>query len=126
MSQNPSEFDRRKFLSVGAPVLTGAMVASTAVRVMAEDQEPTAPRVLRIAHFCDVHVQPEKRAAEGLARALADAQERFSPDLILNGGDQVMDVMGCRPRSGDRVVHPLAVSDEAGLLRSPGQCDREP
>ena len=94
MPEKPPEFDRRKFLSFGAPVLTGAMVGSASTRTMAGVQQTPAPRVLRIAHFCDVHVQPEKRAAEGLARALADAQERFSPDLVLNGGDQVMDVMG--------------------------------
>ena len=94
MTSTSSGFDRRKFLTVGAPVLTGSLIGGASVRASDRDDSPPSPRVLRIAHFCDVHLQPEKRAPEGLARALADAQERFSPDLILNGGDQVMDVMG--------------------------------
>jgi 3',5'-cyclic AMP phosphodiesterase CpdA len=94
MTQSSSEFDRRKFLTVGAPALAGSLVGIRATQADQQAVASTSPRVLRIAHFCDVHVQPEKQAANGLARALVDAQERFSPDLILNGGDQVMDVMG--------------------------------
>ena len=102
MSRESSDFGRRRFLTVGGSALAGSLVGSNTSQAI-EQSSPSGPtRVLRIAHFCDVHVQPEKRAAEGLARALADAQERFSPDLVLNGGDQVMDVMGAdRARSAD-------------------------
>ena len=98
MSQESSEYDRRRFLTVGAPALTGSLIGAGAMQAAVQAAPVVSPRVLRIAHFCDVHVQPEKRAAAGLARALADAQERFSPDLVLNGGDQVMDVMGADRR----------------------------
>ncbi|MEE2680881.1 MAG: metallophosphoesterase [Planctomycetota bacterium] len=100
MSPDPSEFDRRRFIAAGAPVLAGSWIGAGTACAAAQAAPPSSPRVLRIAHFCDVHLQPEKRAPDGLARALSDAQERFSPDLVLNGGDQVMDVMGAdRARS---------------------------
>lgn len=51
-------------------------------------------RVLRIAHLTDIHVQPERGAAEGMARALHHAQSLADPpELILNGGDIVGDCL---------------------------------
>lgn len=49
-------------------------------------------RVLRVAHVTDIHVQPERRAPEGMAACLAHIQSLDGkPDLILTGGDHVMD-----------------------------------
>jgi 3',5'-cyclic-AMP phosphodiesterase len=54
-----------------------------------------ADRVLRVAHLTDIHVQPEKRGGEGMAACLQHiAKLDDRPDLILTGGDQVMDVWG--------------------------------
>ncbi|MCX5661269.1 MAG: metallophosphoesterase [Planctomycetota bacterium] len=56
---------------------------------------PTSPRqrLLRLAHITDVHVQPERGAAEGFAACLRHIQSLPDPPtLILNGGDAVMDV----------------------------------
>lgn len=55
--------------------------------------EPIArQRSLRIAHLTDIHVQPERRAGEGLAACLHHVQRLDDkPDLILSGGDHVMD-----------------------------------
>jgi 3',5'-cyclic-AMP phosphodiesterase len=47
-------------------------------------------RVLRIAHLTDTHVQPELAAGEGLTACLKHALGQ-KPDLILTGGDHVMD-----------------------------------
>src|SRR5439155_14635826 len=44
----------------------------------------------RIAHLTDMHVQPERRAAEGYSAALQSLNS-FNPDLIITGGDHVMD-----------------------------------
>lgn len=52
-------------------------------------------RSLRIAHLTDIHVQPERGAPEGMAKCLRHVQENFKPDLIINGGDAVMDASGC-------------------------------
>ena len=100
MSPDPPELDRRHFLAAGLPLVGGAFLADDA-----PPSEPGPPpagrtRSVRIAHFCDVHLQPEKQAVGGLSAALRHAQEHFSPDLVLNGGDQVMDVMSAdRSRS---------------------------
>ncbi len=49
-------------------------------------------RVLRIAHLTDIHVAPERMAAEGLTACLRHAQsQKDKPDLILSGGDHIMD-----------------------------------
>lgn len=56
---------------------------------------PARRRALRLAHLTDVHVQPEKRAAEGLAACLHHVQQLADqPQLILTGGDHVMDSFG--------------------------------
>ncbi len=47
---------------------------------------------LRIAHLTDIHVQPEKHAAQGFEACLIHCQSQ-RPDLILTGGDLVMDTM---------------------------------
>ena len=47
---------------------------------------------IRVAHLTDFHVQPELDAARGMATCLHHAQDR-KPDLILNTGDCVMDVL---------------------------------
>lgn len=55
---------------------------------------PARRRVLRIAHLTDMHIQPERGAGEGMTacwRHLAAQPDR--PDLVLTGGDTVMDSM---------------------------------
>ncbi len=51
-------------------------------------------RVWRIAHLTDIHIQPERRAAEGLAACLRHAQSLADPpEAVFNGGDCVMDTL---------------------------------
>lgn len=51
-----------------------------------------APRVLRVAHITDTHIQPELSAADGIAAAFAHIQSQpEKPDLILHTGDIIMD-----------------------------------
>ena len=84
---------------VGAAV-AGAVAARVGV-VRADDATPApgaapsrAKRSIRLAHLTDVHVQPERAAAEGFAACLRHAQSLDDPpQLILTGGDCVMDVM---------------------------------
>ncbi|MFM9874294.1 MAG: metallophosphoesterase family protein [Fimbriimonadaceae bacterium] len=49
-----------------------------------------SPRVLRIAHLTDMHVQPEFGAQAGFEKAL-EACQAHAPDEIFIGGDMVMD-----------------------------------
>lgn len=49
-------------------------------------------RTLRFAHTCDIHVQPERDAAEGLAAMLRHLQGlKDGPEMIVTGGDNIMD-----------------------------------
>jgi 3',5'-cyclic-AMP phosphodiesterase len=80
-------------------VLTGAMAAAGGLLGQeAQGQGPGAglgrKRVLRLAHLTDAHLQPEKGAEEGMAMCLRHAQGQ-KPDLILQGGDAVMEVLNC-------------------------------
>jgi Icc protein len=55
---------------------------------------PPGPRrrSIRIAHLTDIHVQPEKRADQGLTACLRHVQNLPDrPELILTGGDAVFD-----------------------------------
>jgi 3',5'-cyclic AMP phosphodiesterase CpdA len=95
--------DRRRFLldsgrlaalsPVAAAGLASSAFASAPVAATAAaDSEASARRVLRFAHFTDVHIQPEKGAKAGLAEALEHAQSLDDPPaLIVTGGDAIMD-----------------------------------
>jgi len=62
---------------------------------------PTSKRALRIAHLTDIHVQPEKKGEEGMAETLRQVNGmKDRPDLILTGGDQIMNAFGAE---ADRV-----------------------
>lgn len=53
---------------------------------------PQRKRSIRLAHMTDIHVQEGRRAGEGLAACLHHVQsQKDRPELILTGGDSVMD-----------------------------------
>ena len=55
----------------------------------------TPARSLRIAHLTDVHVQPLVGAAKGFEKCLHHVQGMADkPDLIINGGDAIMEAHG--------------------------------
>lgn len=80
-------------LAAGAPLLVAPALAAQ------EIPTPEAPstarkRVLRIAHLTDIHIQPERRAAEGLAACLRHVQSLGDPpSMIFTGGDAIMDAL---------------------------------
>ena len=87
---------RREVIKAGAVVGAGA-IAHTGLLTVAGAVAPapaTAGKAFRIAHLTDMHVQPEKRAGEGY-RAALDSLATLAPgtDLLVTGGDHVMDVM---------------------------------
>lgn len=85
-----ARFTRRELVrGIGAATL--GVAAWLHLRSRASAQR--ARRVLRIAHLTDIHVQPEGTAVQGMVRCLEAVQEMPDrPDLILFGGDNVMDV----------------------------------
>jgi 3',5'-cyclic AMP phosphodiesterase CpdA len=89
----PFAASRRNFLKVAAGLAAASLSAGG---VSARDRK----RVLRVAHVTDVHVQPELRAPEGMTACLRYIQSAAEkPNLILTGGDHVMD---CVRQTRDR------------------------
>lgn len=83
-----NQWTRREMLGALAIGATGLMIPSQLLAAT----RGRSPRVARIAHLTDVHVQPEKGAAEGLAACLKHVQgQADKPDLIVTGGDMIMD-----------------------------------
>jgi len=87
---------RRRFLQgLGAAVVSLNLSRPWVVR--GDQVKPSPPkvgakRVLRLAHMTDLHIQPERGAAQGLTAALHHVQNlKDGPDLIVTGGDTVMD-----------------------------------
>lgn len=51
-----------------------------------------APRVLRLAHMTDSHIQPERGAFDGVTECLRHAMAQPDrPELVITGGDLIMD-----------------------------------
>lgn len=85
--------NRRSFLGASA---AGSLALSSAASFAAADRSP----VLRVAHLTDIHIQPELQAPQGLIACLHHLQSLpRKPDLILSGGDHVMD---CYRQKRDR------------------------
>lgn len=83
---------RESILSMGAAAagLYGSMALPSRGLGAADPSMPR--RALRVAHLTDIHVQPEKRGGEGMAACLQHVQQlNDKPQLILFGGDHVMD-----------------------------------
>ena len=81
---------RRRVLGTG---LAG-LAATPALASSSTGIEPTE-RSLRLAFLTDTHVQPEKQGEAGFAACLAHVQGLDDPpDLIVFGGDNVMNVDG--------------------------------
>lgn len=87
--RTPSNGPSRREVLAGALLGAGAVSLGIAPRFAYAVERK---RVLRVAHLTDIHVQPERKAGEGMAAALRHVQSLSDkPDLVLTGGDQVMD-----------------------------------
>ncbi|MFN7020534.1 MAG: metallophosphoesterase family protein [Phycisphaerales bacterium] len=91
-------FNRREALRIGLAGAAGLVTAcgrgSAAVSITPRvpAQAGTAKPGVRLAHLTDFHVQPEKRAGEGMAASLRHVMALDQrPDVIVTGGDLIMD-----------------------------------
>jgi Icc protein len=82
-------------LASAAPALASGLALNRRVT------EPGRRRVLRLGHLTDIHVQPELHANEGMVACLRHVlAQKDKPELILTGGDAVMDAFGqAEPRA---------------------------
>ena len=88
MNQGISRRDAMK--AIGAAAIVGSLPG--AVRATPQAAALPSSKKLRIAHMTDFHVQPERRANEGMIAALQHAQSlKDQPQLIVTGGDSIMD-----------------------------------
>jgi len=72
-------------LAIGAPHIVYGMAKSTS-------KQKLRNRSLRLAHLTDIHLQPERGAAAGLAALFTHAQALDdAPELFITGGDNIMD-----------------------------------
>ena len=82
---------RRSVIGAGL----GGIVLGPSLAGVRADPSGGDGRVLRIAYLTDVHVQPERSGEQGFAACLAHVQAgEDPPDLVLFGGDNVMNVDG--------------------------------
>lgn len=97
--------DRREGLSRRA-VLAGAATLG-AVGVLGNAAAEPAPaaatgpkRVLRLAHLTDIHIKTKGVAESGLRACLRHVRALDPvPDMILNGGDAIMDALAASPEA---------------------------
>lgn len=94
--KNPGTATRRDFLKGGAALAAGGVLGSAAMPASAQDAAPAARKpALTIAHLTDIHVKPEGKGPAGMRACLQHVQSRAEkPDLILQGGDSIMSVLG--------------------------------
>lgn len=89
--QRPTRRDALKLTGFAAGLALG-LPALPARAGLSLPARPDRRRIARVAHLTDVHVQPERRAGDGLAACLRHVRElKDKPDLIITGGDHVYD-----------------------------------
>lgn len=95
MNSLASRREALKFLGLSAGAVIAAGATSQAQTSSDSDSmRVSRKRVLRIAHLTDIHVQPERDAANGLMTVLRHVHAQPDKvDLILNTGDSIMDSM---------------------------------
>lgn len=86
-------FTRRQLLRTSVGIVGLAAWQKAGIRLLAKD-DITKPDSFRFVHLTDIHIQPELRAADGLAACL-EAINHLTPrpDFIVTGGDLIMDAL---------------------------------
>ena len=86
---------RESMVTMGAAAAGVLAWGAGSRSAIAEAKSTGRRRALRVGHLTDFHVEPELRAGEGMAACLQHVQQLADrPDLILAGGDHIMDSFG--------------------------------
>ncbi len=75
--------------------ITGTVAGTAGLLTGSCARKPSGPekkKLFSFLHFSDVHVQPEKGAAEGFLMAI-EKMNSLRPDFVISGGDLVMDTL---------------------------------
>jgi Icc protein len=92
----PSISRRTMLKAAGVLGAAGALglAGPASIAAQATPAQPRRRRVLRLAHLTDLHIQAERQAYEGVVSCLHHVQsQEDKPDLILTGGDLIMDAL---------------------------------
>lgn len=86
---------RRDFVAAAVPaILLPASCVDSSCR---SEHSKAGQRIIRFAHFTDIHMEPKRGAPEGLTQALRHMQAlKDRPQLLITGGDHVMDAFAAR------------------------------
>ncbi len=92
---------RREIVKLAALAAAGGAWSTTWASTDTAKHHPRRKRALRLAHLTDIHVQPQRRAAEGFTACLHHVQNQADkPELIITGGDSIMDSLSAgEPRT---------------------------
>jgi predicted MPP superfamily phosphohydrolase len=87
---------RRESIVIMGAAAAGVLAWGAGSRsAIAAARDTSRRRALRVGHLTDFHVEPELRAGERMAACLQHVQQLADrPDLILAGGDHIMDSFG--------------------------------
>src|SRR5688572_30037585 len=88
-----NQMNRREAIgALAAGALGMGLLDQASAQITPAASNRSRQRVVRIAHLTDIHVQPERRANEGMIACLHHLQGLAEPpDLIFTGGDSIMD-----------------------------------
>jgi 3',5'-cyclic AMP phosphodiesterase CpdA len=93
MAEQNSLITRRTL--IGNSILAAAALSGGCAFKTAAGIPPKRKRIVRFAHLTDIHMEPEHNAPEGLTAALRHIEAMADkPDMVITGGDNVMDVLG--------------------------------
>ena len=98
MSEETNNLTRRGFIAATMTAAVGLAAGGTFGAPQKSDPVAVSSvknRSVRFAHFTDIHLDPKRNAPEGLTAALHHAQSLpDKPDMIITGGDNIMDSLG--------------------------------
>jgi 3',5'-cyclic AMP phosphodiesterase CpdA len=89
---SPSSTTRRRLLAGVGVATAGAAVAAAPAAATSPGHGPFGR--VRILHFTDAHVTPERARSIPESRRALGLGLRYRPDLVLQGGDAIFDALG--------------------------------
>ncbi|OQA02711.1 MAG: 3',5'-cyclic adenosine monophosphate phosphodiesterase CpdA [Planctomycetes bacterium ADurb.Bin401] len=101
---------RRQLLGGSLAAVAGLAAGSkfTTSQAHAGILNKKAKRSIRFAHMTDIHLEPKRNAPQGLTAALRHVHtQKDKPDMIITGGDNVMDMLGCDANWADTQINLL-------------------
>ncbi len=98
--RSPSAISRRGLLHMAGSAALGLALGRRAIAAEAIQ----SAKAFRFVHLTDIHVQPERRAEEGLRACLASIHAlKPRPDIIITTGDLVMDALAASEERANKL-----------------------